>query len=102
MPWSLYFAAFSGAFLALLLGRILWSTLQERRAISRWLEERSEAPLRMKKSDGFDMLIYDVDARKANGSETNYRLGIKSSFLTGKVREILEMDRIQPFRDQTE
>jgi hypothetical protein len=89
MPWLLYCSA---TFLVLLLCHGWWGNMQRRRAVSCWLKARGEVLLRMKDTRSFDMLIYDVDARRADGSIANYHLGIDYAFLTGRVREIMEMD----------
>ena len=99
MPWFVYFAF---SYVVLVLLHSWWTGFQQRRAISRWLEARGEIPLKLTKNKGFGIQTYDVDARKADGSEENYSLGIDYSFLTGRVREVMEMEVYYPFRDHAE
>ncbi len=87
--------------MVLLLCHSLWQSVQQRKAIARWLEERGEVALRMTKNKGFGMLTYDVDARRTDGSENRYGLGIDQAFLTGRVREVVEMERDYLFGDKT-
>ncbi len=100
MPWFIYFAV---SYWVLLVCQMGWINLQQRRAIARWLSARGETPLRLSKEKGFGIQTYDVDARKMDGSEAHYCLGIDQAFLTGKVREVMEMRvHYHPSRDKAD